>query len=132
MQLDTPPNDALNQLLKISNRVVKAFGQLPLYETAQSSLGTKRKRARVGATPPIKNESIVTSSDNDMASKFHISIGWTLNPPSPGLIEAVSRVTELGEIKVSVSAVKAKVGNGINSIPLASMVDARHSILEKG
>lgn len=126
MQLDRAPQDGLNQLLNISDRVAKSFGQLPLYAESQPSFGLESAKRRKG---PIDSAS--SNSNTDMSSSFHISIGWTRTQPSPDLVDALNQATGFKEIKVDIRTVKAKVGNSITSIPLASKVDASNTIIEK-
>jgi hypothetical protein len=62
----------------------------------------------------------------NFSSAFHISIGWTLKQPSAKMIDATTTTinsTGLETFKTSniqVDAVKVKVGNVVNSIPLLS------------
>lgn len=126
MQLDRAPQDGLNQLLRISNRVVKSYGQLPLYEEAFQSHAGFRGSKRRG-----RGDSAPSNANVDKSSSFHVSIGWTLTLPSQDLVDALDRVTEIKEIKVSIRTVKAKIGNHITSIPLVSKVDAANKIIEK-
>jgi hypothetical protein len=132
MHLDRAPQDGLNQLLRISNRVARSFGQLPLYAEPQPSFGLPSAKRRNGPTDSASSRKVASSiSNTDMSSSFHISIGWTRTPPSQDLVDALDRVTELKEIKVDVRTVKAKIGNTITSIPLTSKVDVSNSIIEK-
>lgn len=132
MQLERAPQDGLNQLMKISNRVAGSFGQLPLYAEPQPSFGLPSAKRRRGPTDSASSSDMASSNSNtDMSSSFHISIGWTMSPPSQDLVDVLDRVTELKEIKVDVRTVKAKIGNSITSIPLTSKVDVSNSIIEK-
>jgi len=132
MQLDRAPQDALNELLRVSNQVVKSFGQLPLYAEQQPSFGLRSPKRRKGQNSSGSSTQMASSNGRtDVSSSFHISIGWTLTLPSQDLVDALDRATELKEIKISFRTVKAKIGNSITSIPLASKVDASNSIIEK-
>lgn len=125
MQLDQAPQDGLNQLLKISNRIAKFFGQSPLYAESQPSFGLRSAKRRKG---PIDSAS--SNRNTDISSSFHISIGWTTTLPSQDLVDALDRVADFEVFKINVRIVKAKIGNNITSIPLAAKVDASNSIIE--
>lgn len=69
--------------------------------------------------------------DEDVSSHFHISIGWTLDPPSTGLVER-TKSTSLGDImtlQIPVNAVKVKIGNAINVISLPTKVEEGRGLI---
>ena len=67
-----------------------------------------------------------------MSSAFHLSIAWTLNPPPQALIDYVQRSEhDIQGMKIDVQAAKAKIGNQITSVSLASKVDSSNGIIEK-
>lgn len=132
MKVDQAPQHGLNQLLKISNRVARSFGQLPLYAESQPSFGLRSAKRRKGPTDPASSSNIASSnSSTEMCPSFHISIGWTTTLPSQDLVNALDQATKFKAFTVNIQTVKAKIGNSITSIPLASKVAASNSIIEK-
>lgn len=135
LKLERPPQNGLNKLLHLSNQTVTDFGQPPLYtDSLQSSTdGQSRKRQAgngsrsKGITGAAASSSMTRSgpsTDIDMSSNFHISIGWTLGAPTHGLRERVNATgIEFQAIKVDINTVKAKIGNGITAISLATKID---------
>lgn len=135
LKLEKPPQNGLNKLLHLSNQTVTDFGQPPLYtDSLQSSTdGQSRKRQAgngsrsKGITGAAASSSMTRSgpsTDIDMSSSFHISIGWTLGAPTHGLRERVDATgIDFQTIKVDINTVKAKIGNGITAISLATKID---------
>lgn len=63
----------------------------------------------------------------DISNSFHISIAWTLGPPSAGLLEstkaiAAEHIQEITQVELRIEEVKSKVGNVVTSIPLPKSV----------
>ena len=136
MKISKPPQNELNQLLSISNTTAQSFGQLPLYTTPQlTSSGARCEKRRLTQTSPSQNrsEKQFTSVAADMSSSFHLSIAWTLDAPSQALKDYVERSShdDIHGMKINVSAVKAKLGNNVTSIPLASKIDSSNKFIEK-
>lgn len=142
LKLERAPQNGLNKLLHLSNQTITDFGQPPLYiDSLQSSAdGQSRKRqAQNGGRSKKTTEAAASSSisrsrpsnDKDMSSSFHISIGWTLSDPTQGLRERLTTTgIDFQSIKVDVSAVKVKIGNGVTAISLATKIDALNKIIE--
>ena len=137
LKLERPPSNGLNQLLRLVNGAVTDLGQPPLYTDSMRSSadGQSRKRqarngGRSDATPAMSH--CEPSNDVDVSSSFHISIGWTLGTAIHGLRENLNTTgIDFQAIRVNVNQVKAKVGNGITAISLATKVDTLNKIIEK-
>jgi len=136
LRLQRPGGDELNKLLRVGNRVVRDFGQPPLYVPPASSTsdeamlgstvkaprhGDRTGRAR-GAVPPVR-----ASDAQDVSDAFHISVAWTLEPPSEELREATKTLVNdaqfdeirgLGVKVEAIKAIKAKIGNVVTHIDL--------------
>lgn len=143
LKLEKPPNNGLNKLLHLSNQTVTVFGQPPLYTDALQSTadGQSRKRQAgsggrskktAGAAASSSMNRSGPSSDMDMSSSFHVSIGWTLAAPTQGLRERLNSTSmNFQAIKVDINTVKAKIGNAITAISLATKIDTANKIIEK-
>lgn len=122
----------LNTLLDVTNRTAVTFGQPPLYSQKRLSdqtdeiYSTKKIKIKPESTSFVSDKHSSTSflSGQDYSSShFHISIGWALNRPK---IKQQNNQTDeellhLGDkISISVASVKAKIGNNISTIPLAT------------
>lgn len=145
LRIAKPDNDALNRLLRVTNQAAENVGQPPLYSDAQSqSPNTTRSRgaarmnrsARSGRAHTFDgskhspNPGLATD-DEDLSSHFHISIGWTLEPPSTALAER-TRSTRLGEImalRIPVNVVKVKIGNAVTLISLPTKVEEGRGLI---
>ncbi|KAK5124263.1 hypothetical protein LTR85_001966 [Meristemomyces frigidus] len=113
LSLQRPKDSELQKLLNASNAVAKRFQQPVLYEDD----GIRHGEAVASASP-----------------KFHISIAWSLAPPSPGdahpttstgrAIEAsdasaTNLTTEAHDFDIAFSDVKVRIGQDVTTIPLA-------------
>ena len=139
LKLERAPQNGLNKLLHVSNETVTGFGQPSLYtESLKPSLdGRSRKRqaSRSKETSAAAASSTMgraaPSIPNDMSSSFHLSIGWILGAPMEGLVERLNTlVIDYQAIKVDVHTVKAKIGNGITAISIATKIDNLNKIIE--
>jgi hypothetical protein len=140
MRMKKPPNDELNRLLRVTNRVVTAFGQSPLYgqpewkargstaaRRGSTIFGKKRQQAR---NDRRLEESPLQSSPNfDMSLNFHISIGWALSTPSEES-STIKADNPFPEFRFTVKALKLKIGNSVTSIPFHSRTEATNGIFE--
>ena len=122
MRLETPEFDGLNKLLHVSNHIVQEYGQPPLYAKATIPDMDSKSKKSVG-------NKAKSSWDNmaDASNAFHISIAWTLSPPSKELIELTYSTNmvymkEITQTRVEITDIKAKVGNLITGIPLPKTV----------
>ncbi len=129
MRLKRPESDGLNKLLHVSNQIVREYGKPPLYANASTAPHTKSKiKAPLGKAPTS-----FWAAMDDVSSAFHISIGWTLRPPSLGLVDLTKTMAmghimnELNQICVKIEEIKSKVGNVVTSIPIPKNIS-----VEKG
>jgi U6 snRNA phosphodiesterase len=118
LRLKKPEFDGLNKLLHVCNRVVKDYGQLPLYAKAPSP-----NRMSKNKTPIRKPPKSSWDDMDDVSDAFHISIAWTLSSPNQRLLELTESTTvdymkEISRIQVKIEESKSKVGNIVTSIPL--------------
>lgn len=138
LRIVKPGNDGLGKLLRTTNQAVESFGQPPLYSASQPqsrhrmrSRGTARvpRSTRGGRAHTVHASRDQGQSnqktDEDLSLHFHISIGWTLHPPSIELVERTESIS-LGGIRdsqIPVKAVKVKVGNTVTAISLPTKVE---------
>ena len=135
LKLEKAPQNGLNKLLHLSNQTVVSFGQPSLYTDlsvgdSQVGIVSRSKKAKGGPSSSSIGRS-GTSSDVDMSSRFHISIGWTLNAPTQDVRQILNTTgISFQAIKVEVNTVKVKIGNGITGISLANKIDDSNKIIE--
>lgn len=134
IRLEAPPANELNKLLGICNETGREYGKAPLYEdpAPENSPPTKRTRLEASyqsaASHPKKEQRLVPTVDE----KFHISIAWTLTPPSQKIRDMTkvieeSKSSDLKTLQIEVKEMKVKIGNVVTSIRLPEKVK-----LEKG
>lgn len=119
----------LVQLLGISNGVVAKFGQRPLYHEHQRILYPPNVLSEDPATKVNKIDRL-DPIPQLTASQFHISIGWSLEPP-PNHTEKLRNMTALDDsmFRFDVSTVKVKIGNEVIAFSLRSGVDDTLNII---
>ena len=114
LQLERPTQDELNKLLIASNSAAIECGQPPLYETISNS--GQRWKSSIRHDQRHNNKATVT----DCTEFFHISIAWTLENPSDSKLDStVPATVNLRDQNIHFNSVKLKVGNIVESIPLA-------------
>ena len=126
LQVSRPPEDNLNKLLRVCNRVANESGHPTLYVEAEpQNASFPRKYTRVrgnslrnGRVPPRRLIDEHTANRKDVVdctSHFHISIAWTLAPPSPSVESVLESldITKLQQLHLQVTAIKAKIGNAV-------------------
>ena len=131
LRLEETDNNRLNELLHISNEVVQQYGQMPLYApAAQTTSAGKSARATIPSKITLHARRASGSNKfktdwskvQDVSGAFHISIAWTLHPPTEQLLEITKAVadqsSDVYQIQVRVEEVKAKGGNVVTNIPL--------------
>lgn len=142
LKLERAPQDGLNKLLHLSNQTVMKFGQPPLYtDLRQYSAGGQNQKRQAGNQGRSKETSAAASSsvipsessnEFDLSSSFHVSIGWTLGAPTQPLREKLDATgVDFQSLRVDVTTVKVKIGNGITAISLATKIDPSNRIIEK-
>lgn len=134
-----PNNDGLGMLLRMTNQAMETFGQPPLYSASQPQIrhpirskGTARvtssargRRAHDVHGSRAHSRPVQEVDDEDVSLHFHISIGWTLDPPCADLIERTKSIY-LGDIlalQIPVNAVKVKIGNTVTLVSLPTKVE---------
>ncbi|KAL8716935.1 MAG: hypothetical protein Q9225_005773 [Loekoesia sp. 1 TL-2023] len=129
VQVQKPPGDELNKLLRASNKVANEYGQPYLYvppeaSTARAPVDRKpQPRGSSGRSQTARSNgrthihSQALELPKDASAHFHVSIGWTLEEPPEALLDE----TISGQaLKVDVRTIKIKVGNGIVLVQLGS------------
>ncbi|KAL2870039.1 HVSL domain-containing protein [Aspergillus lucknowensis] len=108
VRVNRPNQDTLNRLLRISNRSLDHFGQPSLYETPDP--------------PESHTQRNYPDTPKDYTDCFHISIAWRLAEPSTEDRERIKSIDleELSAFRIHFNSVKAKIGNHVSSIQLAS------------
>lgn len=129
VQVQKPPGDQLNKLLRASNKVANKYGQLCLYVSPEASTARalvdrryqpqgsshESQTARPQGGTRIQSPSL--ELPKDASTHFHVSIGWTLEKPPEALLD---EITSGQALKVEVRRIKIKVGNGIVVVQLGS------------
>ncbi|MCJ1249050.1 poly(U)-specific 3'-to-5' RNA exonuclease [Trapelia coarctata] len=144
LQLAKPAEDGLNALLLASNQTAAAFDKRQLYAASNShpigegarGRGSRRSRPseRAGLSrSPILTQRTSSGSRPDCSSSFHISIAWSLSPPTEEIVARARSVdvSDLQSIRFTVRSIKAKVGNAITALSLESKSLALGGILGK-
>jgi hypothetical protein len=129
LRVSRPEDNGLNKLLATCNSTVEEFGQPPLYIDHSAKVQEYRaKRGKSDSGPaPRKNLEIL-----DHSNSFHVSIGWSLEPPSENMITLVKKFVgsegfdDIKSISFGVDHIKAKIGNVVTSITLQSKVTERN------
>ncbi|KAI9806916.1 MAG: poly(U)-specific 3'-to-5' RNA exonuclease [Piccolia ochrophora] len=149
LRLATPSPPALNRLLRLSNRTVEAFGQLPLYANPQSTTsasipagkghrGGSKGGQRGGHWRDYSFKTTTSSEkDRDASDKFHVSIGWSLEKPTADLVAIISSqklftlmkpVTQ--EVQVDFQSIKLKMGNAVTNLPFSTQVEESRGLID--
>jgi hypothetical protein len=112
-------NEALNKLLRTSNRSLAVFGQPPLYETTATSPQQVTGEKHAGRTYKQVEKPAVTgdSASVDYSHCFHVSIAWSLKEPSTEDKQKVADMDlrSLSALRIKFSSVKFKIGNVVTS-----------------
>lgn len=132
----------MNKLLKASNRVAQNLNKPCLYVPQNSPAApvavhrrhSSSKKHR-GSKPSFSYSEDVQGTDShvyeDMSDHFHISIGWTLQDPKGNSGADTVGMGSQGAIKLelAIETVKAKIGNAIVVLPLASTAAETNGIV---
>ena len=133
----------LSGLLRVSNEVTEAFGQPPLYKDSQpsSSRGRSGKLEQdvthennafdISSSSIDQLPSVRRQSGPDMTCCFHISIAWSLSPPSRDIFDALENLDtkQILALRVKVNTLKVKIGNAITAIELPTRLEASHGVI---
>ena len=66
----------------------------------------------------------------DLSSHFHISIAWSLEPPSIDGRNALEvAMPENHRLELEISTVKVKIGNNVSAIALSRTLDTTNGII---
>lgn len=129
LRLNVPNGNGLNKLLHVCNSTVQQHGQPPLYAKLSEEPAKKKESVSNARTKGRRGSELKTdwSSMQEMSAAFHISIAWSLEPPSQDLLDITNMTTtdQLGllqKIEVKVEDVKAKLGNVVTGIQLRKNV----------
>ncbi|KAN0077530.1 U6 snRNA phosphodiesterase Usb1 [Elaphomyces granulatus] len=124
-------NNDLYGLLRISNQLLAAFGQPPLYQVAgESLLGKKMGMKAKGSTTGTRRQRgggkpshIPNISSVDYSACFHVSIAWALVEPSLEQKHRLATIDlhQLTSIKIQFSSVKVKMGNQVLNLALSTL-----------
>ncbi|KAF2742617.1 hypothetical protein M011DRAFT_497434 [Sporormia fimetaria CBS 119925] len=130
--IERPPNDELNHLLEVCNAATSEFGFSGLYTGTEGdgphhqeavAPNSKRRKTDNGSSAEIEDISKPQQIKMDCTSKFHISIAWNLDEPATEWTELVRNMdikSLLPPPKVHFDAVKARIGNVVHTLPLAT------------
>lgn len=107
----TQPGEELLRLLQTCNTVAAEYKQPKLYEDDNANKGAADEAGSEG--------------QNDVLAKFHISIAWSLQPPSVGCSSgsddsSTKLPNDLRTLKVPFVDVKVRIGQDVTAIPLAT------------
>jgi len=130
-----PGFNGLNKLLHVSNNIVQEYGQPPLYAKAGEA-SKKTLNIGHGSKNSLRQSSLLKvdwSGMEDVSDAFHVSIAWTLEPPSQDLLEttnalATDRSADLKQFTVAVEEIKAKIGNVVTGICLRRGVSEENGL----
>lgn len=114
LRINTAGSNELKRLLGASNKVALKHGLPPLY-------------AKKNNKPALFKPGIDWDDTKDASDAFHISIGWTLEPPTQNLQDSTRSMAAMdllvdGQGCLRVEGIKAKVGNIVTDIPLKMSV----------
>ena len=140
LRIEPSPKSDLARLLQISNGIVEKFGQQPLYEEPRLTSSASRPRGQDQDAPGkldkrvtlCERYQVLESGDAiDLSSRFHISIGWSLNPPPADMNLTLKNGTGTHNMtyEFHISAVKVKGGNGVTAYSLPSKVETSNGII---
>ncbi len=131
LRIEKSSKNELARLLHISNGVAATFGQPPLYEEPQLSL-LSRSLGLTSADADNIHSLQANPRLVDVSSHFHISIGWSLEPPSKSFIARLEKEVNLDNkiFQLNISNIKVKVGNRVTAMSLPSkIVDTSNGII---
>lgn len=144
LRLEQPANNGLNRMLEVSNNVLSSFGQLPLYAVSQSqtrpSISENRSKSGSHSNRTVRNkhrtgrgrtDMVPQSARTDFSSHFHISVGWSIDKPSPEELKRATSadVSDLTNERIKFDTVKVKIGNAITAIPLFKGVEVGKGLI---
>jgi len=104
LALKRPHHDELNILLNACNKASKEFGLKQLYAE-------------------------MNGDSTDYTSFFHFSIAWSLTGPNDVHAKDIKALGLIEDTKVSIKAVKVKIGDSVTSIALAVESDDSRGVL---
>lgn len=111
LQLSKAPQDPLSRIVRTLNHIAADFQQPLLY--VQDS-DVKPDPSRVRLVP-------------DLSSRFHISIGWTLQRPvakgqrTGNALTSKKDLRSLRDLTVEVHSIKVKIGSDVSRIPFDAL-----------
>ncbi|POS85742.1 hypothetical protein EPUL_003948, partial [Erysiphe pulchra] len=121
-------NNELQKLLRISNTIIQRHGLLPLYEDPNSitdltSCPERSSRAQGKSSNRSVEHQKPLSNSRLAFNTFHVSIAWSLTPPTQSHMECMKAANRenfdtISKLHTVFGNVKAKIGNAVTSIPL--------------
>ena len=140
LRIEPSPKSELARLLQISNEIVGKFGQQPLYEEPHLLSSASRPRGQDQDAPRLLDRRLTLRESSrvlesgyavDLSSRFHISIGWSLDPPPADMNLTLKNGTGTHNMTYGfhISAVKVKIGNGVTAYSLPSKVETSNGII---
>lgn len=130
LRLQSTPHESLNKSLHICNSAVQQYGQPPLYTKPllKGSAGLSKIKVTAGKKHFDSRESNPDTDDVvDVSDAFHISVAWTLEPPSQEFQDVTTSLVDdhfedMRRITVNVSEIKVKVGNVVTNLLLPTSI----------
>jgi hypothetical protein len=136
LRVSAPGTDGLNKLLHVTNRVVQEHGQPPLYiKVANEEISFPPPESVRSSSTPVRGEQNVEwEGMQDVSDAFHISIAWSLGPPSSDLLTAtksmaMNQLEDVKKMLIRVEEMKTKVGNVVTNVRLPRNVSERNGLL---
>ena len=142
LKLGRPVGDGLNALLSAANYTAALHDKPPLYAPPASPprdsnvRGRGRRVSRPGGRGGLGQSDLLlpklqTRKGPDCSSSFHVSIAWSLEPPSTEMTDRMRSIdtNSLQQVGLTVGSIKAKIGNVITAIALATKMPDSGGIL---
>ncbi|KAI0995018.1 hypothetical protein K3495_g13162 [Podosphaera aphanis] len=126
LRVSRPDANEFNRLLHLSNIIAQRFDQPRLYSKPDKA-ASPSMRIDSKAKNPCNKSCIDWSDMQDVSAAFHVSIAWTLRPPSQELINvtehsSVNLMKSITQINLQLTCIKVKIGNTVNTIPLLTKI----------
>ena len=105
---------------------MQEYGQPPLYISSipvNERVLKKMTQSRRNIGKSARSTNTDWSTIQDVSDAFHISIAWTLEPPSEQVLKITkslksNQIAKMEQIQFRIEEIKAKVGNVVTNMPL--------------